>query len=144
MKITTAYLGEVEINPSEIIQFEHGIPGFEEEKEFVQLPLSGESVFQALQSVNTKDLAFIITTPYATVDDYSFELDESVIKALDIKSNKEVAVFVIVSLKDTLETSTVNLKAPIVLNMENRKAKQIILQEDYAIRQQLAVAKKEG
>lgn len=144
MKITTAYLGEVEINPSEIIQFEHGLPGFEEEKEFVQLPLSGESAFQALQSVNTKDLAFIITTPYVIIPDYSFDLDESVIKALDIKSSEEVAVFVIVSLKDTLETSTVNLKAPIIVNMENKKAKQIILQEDYAIRQRLAVAKKEG
>lgn len=144
MKITTAYMGEVEINPSEIIQFEHGLPGFEEEKEFVQLPLSDESAFHALQSVNTKDLSFIITTPYATVVDYSFELDESVIKALNIKSNNEVAVFVIVSLKDTLEASTVNLKAPIILNMENKKAKQIILQEDYAIRHHLAVEKKEG
>ncbi|MER2170060.1 MAG: flagellar assembly protein FliW [Psychrobacillus psychrodurans] len=144
MKITTAYLGEVEINPSEIIQFEHGLPGFEEEKEFIQLPLSEESAFQALQSINTQDLAFIITTPYATVADYSFELDESVIKALDIQSNKEVAVFVIVSLKDTLESSTVNLKAPIILNTENKKAKQIILQEDYAIRHGLAVENKEG
>ena len=144
MKITTAYLGEVEINPSEIIRFEHGLPGFEEEKEFIQLPLSEESAFQALQSLNTQGLAFIITTPYETVADYSFKLDESVLKALDIKSNKEVAVFVIVSLKGTLEASTVNLKAPIILNMENKKAKQIILQEDYAIRHHLAVEKKEG
>ncbi|MBM7664865.1 flagellar assembly factor FliW [Solibacillus kalamii] len=144
MKITTAYLGEVEINPSEIIQFEHGLPGFEEEKEFIQLPLSEESVFQVLQSLNTQGLAFIITTPYTTVADYSIELDESVTKALDIKSNKEVAVFAIVSLKETLEASTVNLKAPIILNMENKKAKQIILQEDYAIRHRLAVGNKEG
>lgn len=144
MKITTAYMGEVEINLSQIIKFEHGLPGFEAEKEFVQLPLSEESAFQVLQSLNTEALAFIITTPYATIADYSFELDESVIKALDIKSNKEIAVFVIVSLKDTLETSTVNLKAPIVLNAENKKAMQIILEENYAIRHQLVVEKKEG
>lgn len=144
MKITTAYLGEIEINPSEIIQFEHGLPGFEEEKEFIQLPLSEENVFQVLQSLKTQDLAFIITTPYATVADYSFELDESVIKVLDIKSNEKVAVFVIVSLKDTMDTSTINLKAPIIFNIENRKAKQIILEEDYAIRHRLVLEKKEG
>lgn len=143
MKITTAYMGEVEINPSRIIKFEHGLPGFEDEKEFIQLPLSEESAYQVLQSVKTVGLAFIITSPYAIIADYNFDLEDSVIKALDIKIAEEVAVFVIVSLKDTLENSTVNLKAPIVLNIENQKAKQIIIVEDYAIRHQLASEKKE-
>ena len=142
MKITTAYMGEVEINPSQIIKFEHGLPGFEEEKEFIQLPLSEVSAYQVLQSIKTDGLAFIITSPYAIIENYNFELDDSVIQALDIKSDNEVAVFVIVSLKDTLEKSTVNLKAPIVLNIEHQKAKQIILKEDYAIRHQLTVKKK--
>ena len=143
MKIKTAYMGEVEINPSQIIKFEHGLPGFEDEKEFIQLPLSDESAYQVLQSVKTASLAFIITSPYSIVTDYNFELDESVIQVLDIKGDSEVAVFVIVSLKDTLENSTVNLKAPIVLNIENKKVKQIILDEDYAIRHRLVAEKKE-
>lgn len=143
MKITTAYMGEVEIYPSQIIKFEHGLPGFEDEKEFIQLPLSEGSAYQVLQSLNTAGLAFIITSPYAIIADYNFDLEDSVIQALDIKSADEIAVFVIVSLKDTLEKSTVNMKAPIVLNIENQKAKQIILEEDYAIRHQLAADKKE-
>ncbi|MFS0874313.1 flagellar assembly protein FliW [Solibacillus isronensis] len=143
MKITTAYMGEVEINPSQIIKFENGLPGFEEEKDFIQLPLSEGSAYQVLQSVKTAGLAFIITSPYVIIADYSFELDESVTQALDIKSDNEVALFVIVSLKDTLENSTVNMKAPIVFNIQNQKAKQIILNEDYAIRHQLTAEKKE-
>ena len=143
MKITTAYMGEVDINPSKIIKFEHGLPGFEEEKEFIQLPLSDDSVYQVLQSVRTAELAFIITSPYAVIADYSFELDESIIQALNIQSDNEVAVFVIISLKDTLENSTVNMKAPIVLNIEKKKAKQIILEEDYGIRHQLTAENKE-
>jgi len=143
MKITTAYMGEVEINPSQIIKFEYGLPGFQEEKEFIQLPLSEASAYQVLQSVKTEGLAFIITSPYTVITNYSFELDESVIQALGIKSDNDVAVFVIVSLKDTLENSTVNMKAPIVLNIENQNAKQIILEEDYAIRHQLTAEKKE-
>ncbi|MEK3764717.1 flagellar assembly protein FliW [Solibacillus sp. FSL K6-4121] len=143
MNITTAYMGEVEVNPSQIIKFEHGLPGFEDEKEFIQLPLSKESVFQVLQSIKTAGLAFIITSPYLINADYGFELDEAVTQALDLKSDKEVAVFNIVSLKDSLENSTVNLKAPIILNIENQKAKQIILEEDYAIRHQFTIEKKE-
>lgn len=143
MKIKTAYMGEIEINPSQIIEFEHGLPGFEDEKEFIQLLLSKESAYQILQSVNTAGLAFIITSPYMVIADYSFKLDEAVTQTLDIKSDNEVAVFVFVTLKDTLENSTVNLKAPIVFNIENQKAKQVILEEDYSIRHQLATEKKE-
>ena len=106
-------------------------------------PLSEGSAYQVLQSVKTGGLAFIITSPYAIIANYNFDLEDSVIQALDIKSADEVAVFVIVSLKDTLENSTVNLKAPIVLNIENQKAKQIILEDDYAIRHQLTIDKKE-
>lgn len=138
MEIKTAYMGEVKINPSHIISFEHGIPGFEEEKEFVQLPISEESIFQVLQSIKTEGLAFIITSPFTAVANYSFELDEATIQALHIKSEEEVAVFGIVSLKDTLADSTINLKAPIVVNTTNKKAKQVILEkEEYAIRHKL-------
>lgn len=138
MNIKTAYMGEMEINPSDIISFEHGIPGFENEKEFVQLPLSDESVFQVLQSVKTEELAFIITSPFTAVKNYSFDLEEATIQALDIKREEDVAVFGIVSLKETLANSTINLKAPIVVNTTIKKAKQVILEkEEYAIRHKL-------
>lgn len=145
MKIKTAYMGEIEINPSDIISFEHGIPGFEEEREFVRLPLSNEIVFQVLQSVKTAALAFIITSPFIAVDNYSFDLEEATIKALDVKSEKDIAVFGIVSLKDTLASSTINLKAPIIINTKNNKAKQVILEkEDYAIRHKLSAESVKG
>ena len=145
MNIKTAYLGEIEINPSDILSFEHGIPGFEDEKEFVQLPLSDESVFQVLQSVKTEGLAFIITSPYTAVANYSFDLDEATIQALDIQSEEEVAVLSIVTLKDTLADSTINLKAPIVVNTTNKKAKQVILEkEEYAIRHKLNAESEKG
>ena len=35
MNIHTSYLGEITIDPTEILNFEHGIPGFEEEKSFI-------------------------------------------------------------------------------------------------------------
>lgn len=131
-------MGEITINPSEILHFAHGIPGFEEEDKFILLPLEGNNIFQILQSTKTEQIAFIITSPYAVVSDYTFDIDEATVKALDIKNENEVAVFGILSLKDTLENSTINLKAPIVLNTTNKKAKQVILDnENYAIRHKL-------
>ena len=139
MIIKTAYMGEVEVEPTNIISFEHGIPGFEDEKSFVQLPIEEDSIFQILQSTNTEELTFVITSPYAVTTNYNFDLDEATIYPLQIKDEKEVAVFAIVSLKESLASSTVNLKAPIVLNTTNNKAKQVILNnEEYAIRHQIS------
>lgn len=145
MNIQTAYMGEITIDPSEVLQFESGIPGFEDEKSFVLLPLENESIFQILQSIKTKELAFILTPPYIVSSNYTFDIDEVTVNALEIKNEKEVAVFSIVSLRDTLANSTVNLKAPIVLNTTNKKAKQVILDnEDFSIRHKLSLESVKG
>lgn len=145
MNIKTVYMGEITINSVDIIKFDHGIPGFEDEKDFVILPIEENSVFQILQSVNTEELAFIITNPYAISTDYNFDLDEVTVHALNIQNENEVAVFAIVSLKDTLAQSTANLKAPIVLNTTNRKAKQVILDnEKYDLRYKLPIESVKG
>lgn len=138
-------MGELEVDPSSIITFEHGIPGFEEEKQFVLLPIEENSIFQILQSVKTEALAFVITSPYAVTTNYNFDLDEATVHSLEIKDEKEVAVFAIASLKETLAQSTVNLKAPIVFNATNKKAKQVILdKENYAIRHQISFESVKG
>lgn len=135
MKIKTAYLGEVQIDPSQILQFEHGIPGFEGEKQFVLLPIENNDAFHVLQSIQTEHLAFIVTNPYDITTNYNFEIDEAIVDTLHIENPTEVAVLSIVSLKDTLEQSTINLQAPIVWNTTNNKAKQVILNnEHYEIR----------
>lgn len=145
MKIQTAYFGEVEIDQTNILNFHHGLPGFEDEKNFIVLPLEENSVFQVLQSVQKAALAFIITNPYDITAEYSFDLEEAITHALEIKDEKEVAVFAIVSLKESIPRSTVNLKAPIVLNTTNKRAKQVILNnEEYAIRHLISSESKEG
>ncbi|SDM43268.1 flagellar assembly factor FliW [Psychrobacillus sp. OK028] len=145
MKLKTAYMGEVEIDSSNILKFEHGIPGFESEKEFVLIPIEDNEEFTVLQSVQTEALAFIVTNPYNITIDYNIELEEATVHALQIEQEKEVAVFAIVSLKETIAESTVNLKAPIIFNTSNKKAKQVILNnEEYSIRQLLSSESQKG
>ncbi len=132
-------MGEVEINEADVLSFEHGLPGFEDEKKFALLKIEGNEVFQVLQSIQTEALAFIVTNPYSLKENYSFDLEEATVNTLEIKEEQEVAVLAIVSLKDSIANSTVNLKAPIVINTTNKKAKQVILNnEDYPIRYVIA------
>lgn len=133
MKLQTKYLGEITVEKSKIITFPTGIPGFQDEKEFVLLNLPGEDstgLFQVLQSVKTSHLAFIVTNPYYFYEAYEFKLSESLLKHLDINSQEEVTVLTIVTVKDPFAESTINLKAPIIINHEKHLGKQFILDTD--------------
>lgn len=130
MIIKTKYLDEMEIEESRIIHVPAGLPGFPEEKEYVLLELPANPMFHILQSVNEQHLAFILTDPYQIYGDYSIQLDNSLLESLEIKDEKEVAVFSVVTLKDPFPMSTINLKAPIVINTRSLIAKQYILNTD--------------
>ena len=127
MNIQTAFLGEVSIEETQIVNFEHGLPGFEEENQFIMIPLEDSSVYQVLQSIKTQQIAFITVNPFAFTN-YSFDLDESTVHSLGIKSEEDVAILSIVTVKEPFSDSTLNLKAPIVINTKSQKAKQTILE----------------
>lgn len=141
MNIQTAFLGEVKIEESQIIRFDHGLPGFEEENKFTIIPLEESSVYQVLQSVQTPQIAFITVNPFAFTN-YSFDLDESTVHNLEIKSEEDVAILSIVTVKEPFSNSTVNLMAPIVINTRSHKAKQMILENsEFPIRHPLTSGK---
>jgi len=127
MNIQTKYLGTVQIEKNKIITFSTGLPGFADEKEFVLLDLPENALFQILQSVKSPNVAFFVTNPYQIYKDYTFELDDNILGILQIKDETEVAVLSVVTLKKPFHTSTLNLKAPIIINSKLKLAKQYIL-----------------
>lgn len=133
MKIISTYLGEIEMDTSKIITFPAGIPGFADAKRFVLLELPDNPVFHILQSVEDEELAFIITDPYYFYKDYSFELDKTVLETLNIKDRQDIVVYTILTAKQPFASSTINLKAPVVIHMKENLAKQVVLQtENYS------------
>jgi len=133
--IQTKYLGDTEISTDKIITFQSGLPGFEDEHQFVLLNIPDNVVFQILQSVQSAALAFFVVNPYLLFDEYSVELNEHAIQALNINNEQDVVVLAVMTLKDPFSKSTVNLKAPIIINQTNQSGKQYILNDDtYSLR----------
>ncbi|CQR46400.1 Flagellar assembly factor FliW [Paraliobacillus sp. PM-2] len=126
MQIQTKYHNMITVKESDILHFDQGVPGFLDEKQFVLVPLA-DTLFFVLQSIQTEALAFIVVNPFHFTKAYDFTIDENTIETLEIKKATDVQVFVIVSLKETLEDSTANLQAPIVIHTKNNKAKQYIM-----------------
>jgi flagellar assembly factor FliW len=127
--IQTKYHGEIEINNDDILHFEKGIPGFLDEKEFIILPLSDDQTFSIMQSLTTPYVAFVIASPFHFFQDYEFKLEDPIVEELDIKGEKDVLVFLILSVGEPFEKTTANLQAPVIINSSNHKAKQVILND---------------
>ena len=129
-KFETTRFGEIEVEDEKVVTFENGIPAFAEENEFVILPYEEESPYYFMQSLKSPELAFILTIPFLFFPDYQIEIDDESIKELDIKNQDNVAIYSLVTIPNgSLRYMTANLLAPVVLNTENMKAKQIIMEK---------------
>ncbi|OUQ90247.1 flagellar assembly protein FliW [Brevibacillus brevis] len=116
--------------------FEDGIPGFSH-LQFFQLLQEEESPFFIIQSTEEKEVGFWVIDPFSFFPEYKFELSDVAKNALHVDEESQLGVFTIVTLRGNNE-ATVNLKAPILVNLSNRMGRQVILQEDtYSIRQPL-------
>ncbi|WP_108307327.1 flagellar assembly protein FliW [Metalysinibacillus jejuensis] len=127
MKIETKFLGEVDIVEEDIYTFENGLPGFEDLTKFVLIPLDADLPLVILQSTEQAQVGFVMAFPFAFKADYAFDLSEEDTKALHIETEDEVLPYAIVTMNDTFYKSTINLLAPIILNITKKCGKQIVL-----------------
>lgn len=128
MKFDTTRFGEIEIENEDIIVFSEGLPGFEEEKQFVLIPYDQSSPFFFLQSVQAKELAFLLISPFDFCAEYSFELDDGIVDELEIAAENDIVVYSIVTMHGSeIKKMTANLLAPVVINIKNKKARQVVL-----------------
>ena len=129
-KINTDRFGEIEIDEKRIIHFKDGIPAFEEEHEFVILPYDEESPYYFMQSLNKPDLAFLLTIPEIFFPDYSAEIDDETVEELKIKDAEKILVYALITIPNgSVRYMTANLLAPLVINLENMQAKQIVMEK---------------
>ncbi|NPA94158.1 MAG: flagellar assembly protein FliW [Thermodesulfobacteria bacterium] len=131
MKIETTRFGTVEVDENKILNFVRGILGFPNDLRYALLPHKEDSPFFWLQSVDSPDLAFVVVNPAVIVSDYSFELPEDAQEELQIKDEGQAEALVIVSFRksDNGKPSemSANLLGPIVINVDKRLAKQVVL-----------------
>ncbi|MFJ7921346.1 flagellar assembly protein FliW [Lysinibacillus fusiformis] len=130
MKIATKFLGEIEIWEQDILTFEHGLLGLEDEKKFVLLPIDADLPLAILQSVDNVEIGFVIAYPFAFKKDYSFDISEDDRNQLQIEKEENVLTYSIVTMRETFQDSTINLLAPIIVNMDKKCGKQIVLQDN--------------
>ena len=114
MKLSTRDFGIVEVDESEIVTFTGPIFGFESYRKFVFLYQEDISEhFIWLQSVENPDLCFILVQPSLVMEPYEPRFPAEMQELL---GNGDYMCWLLVSIRDPFDQSTVNLKSPIVVN----------------------------
>jgi flagellar assembly factor FliW len=134
MFIDTRDFGQVEIAEDKIMNFPDGIPGFEAEHRFTLLAPLGDGMYPCwLQSVDNPDTCFIVYNPFEVTADYTVD-DALLREELDVLEFTPVAIFVLSIIPEKYKDTTVNLRCPVVCNLNTLNAKQVILSADYPVR----------
>jgi len=139
VNLSTNNFGNLSIEKENIITFEQGLLGFEELKQFAIIDVEECLPFEWLVSVEDPIVAFPILNPTLFFSDYKPSLSKDDLVSLNIKKEKDVEMFCIVTLDKKPENVTLNLKGPILINMKNKMGKQVVLAEDYYSLNQLLI-----
>lgn len=141
MKINTRYFGEVEIGEEKIIHFENGLFGFEEYKDYTILfdvESEKEPFFSWLQCVTEQGLAFPVVNPLKVKEDYDPIVEDALLHSLGEMKEEDLLVLLLATVPKDVKKTSVNLKAPLVINAGTRQGIQIVAEnEDYEIKHYL-------
>lgn len=120
------------------ISFKKGILGFEGCKSFEVTEVKENPLFKVLKSNEEKDFSLVVISPFEVEKNYEFEISEEIIESLNVSSPSDIIVYSTVTINTDINKTTINLRAPIIVNTKNNLAEQVILKnENYKIKHPL-------
>lgn len=138
MKVNTKIFGEITIEDEKIINFTNGIIGFPELTKFALIHDEEKGVgagIRWLQSMQEPAFAMPVMDPLAVCADYNPEVEDELLKDLGELNEDNLLVLVTVTVPSDLTKMSVNLRGPVVINSQTRKACQVIVDgEEYAVK----------
>jgi flagellar assembly factor FliW len=130
MVIHTSRFGVVTITAEDVIHFPEGLLGFNELRRFVLLDDPTDEIFAWLQSCEEPGIAFPLLEPELFTSGYSIQLTKHDLEILGLPSKEGSRCFTIITIPQDPTQMTANLKAPIVINVGKRVARQCVLQDN--------------
>jgi flagellar assembly factor FliW len=127
MIINTSRFGQLEVDPARLISFAEGILGFPAYRDYALVQTGAGSGFYWLQSVDVADLAFVVCDPRLFVADYQVPVKAEDLERIELTDPANAQTFVIVNKIGDLLTG--NFQGPLVVNVVNRRARQLVLSD---------------
>lgn len=125
MDVATTRFGTVQVEDDRVLEFTGGLLGFASFTQFVLLQPDPEGIFLWLQSIDSPELAFVVTDPSHWCQDFEAVIRREHLEQLDLSSVDEARLLVIVNKYD--DALTANLQGPLIVNIRNRRGMQVVL-----------------
>lgn len=130
MLIKTTRFGSIEVQEQEVLTFPEGLLGFSDFRKFVLLDDPNDEIFAWLQSCENAAIAFPVLEPELFTKKYEITLAKTDLEVLKLNEPTGYRAFCIVTIPEDPTQMTANMKAPILINIESRLAKQCVLQDN--------------
>jgi flagellar assembly factor FliW len=141
MQISTSRFGPIEIDVDDILLFPQGVVAFEECQHWVLLADDANDSLGWLQSVAHEHVALPVVSPRRLVPDYQVHLNRGQLLPLEFSQFDQAYVLVVVSQSDG--DLTLNLKAPLVINLDRRLGRQVITAAEDSVAHLIAPSRSE-
>lgn len=131
-----------DISAQNIIHFKEGLLGFENVHEYLLYHEDENNIIWSLQASESDIPSFIVVDPFTVLSSYNPVLSKQQLAYFSEADSVNLCFLAVAVIKPELSDSVVNLKAPIVIDINTKEAKQIILEDsEYPIRYRLFEAK---
>ena len=130
MNIKTSRFGEVDIADDAVIAMPEGMLGFSEITRYVLIQHRDGSPFLWYQAIDEPNLAFVVVDAFTFFPDYEVVMSSEDVQVLDCSTPGDLAVFLVVVIPDNPKEMTANLRGPLVINVGNKVARQVVLTDE--------------
>lgn len=137
MLIKTRIFGTIDLAEEKILTFERGLFGFEDYKKYTILyDIDGSDVsISWLQSLDEPTLALPVINPMLVKPDYNPIIEDELLDSLGELKEENIVVLLTVTVPPEVKNTTVNLKAPIIINSDTRRGCQVVAENaDYPVK----------
>ena len=140
MRITTTRFGRIDVDAADLIRFPSGLPGLEDCREWALLADAANDALGWLQSTTRAEVALAVVSPRRFVPDYQVRIPRSELSPLALEDMRDAQVVVVVGENGT--GLTLNLKAPIVINLQARTGRQVVASGDLPLHYELSIERR--
>jgi flagellar assembly factor FliW len=135
MILSSARFGEIEVDEKKIVRFPQGIPGLENVKQFTLIHHEKTYPINWLQAIDDPYISLPVVEPFLVMPDYEFNISDADAGELSVSKRDDLHIVNVVVIPDKIENMTVNLAAPILINVRANLGKQIIFdRKNYQIK----------
>ena len=112
-----------------VIELVEAMPGFPDDLRFELAHLDEDGVLGSLRSLDRDGHQFLVVPAAHFFPDYEPVVSDETVTALGIESVGDVLVLLVVHAAKSLADTTVNLRAPLLVNTTTLQAAQVILDD---------------